>query len=164
MSGVTVGLERYKEAMWATAAVRYPPPPPVLKPVTKPKRRLPPRAKMAKVQAPQGYMFIGPHAVPVGARASVLTIQAAVAKHYGIPPEEMTSQRQGREVARPRQVAMYLSKQLTPSSLSKIGRRFGGRDHTTVIHAIRAVEHRRASNPDLDRDIRLIRSKLRIAS
>ena len=62
----------------------------------------------------------------------------------------MTSARRAREVARPRQVAMYLSKQLTPKSLPDIGRRFGGRDHTTVIHAVRQIEKLRASDAELD--------------
>ena len=57
----------------------------------------------------------------------------------------MTSARRAREVARPRQVAMYLSKRLTPRSLPEIGRRFGGRDHTTVIHAIKRIKDSCAS-------------------
>src|SRR6202008_1533948 len=65
-------------------------------------------------------------------RISIDEIQTQVAEHYRIRKAEMTSARRAREVARPRQVAMYLSKQLTPKSLPDIGRRFGGRDHTTV--------------------------------
>ena len=59
-----------------------------------------------------------------------------------------------------RQVAMYLSKQLTPRSLPEIGRRFGGRDHTTVIHAVRQIEKLRALDPELDSDIRLLTRQL----
>jgi hypothetical protein len=70
-------------------------------------------------------------------RISIDEIQTQVAEHYRIRKAEMTSARRAREVARPRQVAMYLSKQLTPKSLPDIGRRFGGRDHTTVIHAVK---------------------------
>jgi chromosomal replication initiator protein len=55
---------------------------------------------------------------------------------------------------------MYLSKQLTPRSLPEIGRRFGGRDHTTVIHAVRQIEKLRASDADLDADIRLLTRQL----
>ena len=69
-------------------------------------------------------------------RISIDEIQTRVSDHYRIRKAEMTSARRAREVARPRQVAMYLSKQLTPRSLPEIGRRFGGRDHTTVIHAV----------------------------
>src|SRR5438132_68811 len=71
-----------------------------------------------------------------------------------------SSARRAREVARPRQVAMYLSKQLTPKSLPDIGRRFGGRDHTTVIHAVRQIEKLRASDAELDADIRLLTRQL----
>jgi chromosomal replication initiation ATPase DnaA len=70
----------------------------------------------------------------------VAEIQEKVADSFQIPLCEMTSARRARDVARPRQVAMYLAKQLTPRSLPEIGRMFGNRDHTTVIHAIRQVE------------------------
>jgi len=55
---------------------------------------------------------------------------------------------------------MYLSKQLTPKSLPDIGRRFGGRDHTTVIHAVKQIEKLRASDAELDADIRLLTRQL----
>ena len=79
-------------------------------------------------------------------RISIDEIQTRVSDHYRIRKAEMTSARRAREVARPRQVAMYLSKQLTPRSLPEIGRRFGGRDHTTVIHAVRQIEKLRAQD------------------
>ena len=93
-------------------------------------------------------------------RISIDEIQTQVAEHYRIRKAEMTSARRAREVARPRQVAMYLSKQLTPRSLPEIGRRFGGRDHTTVIHAVRQIEKLRAQDPELDSDIRLLTRQL----
>jgi len=93
-------------------------------------------------------------------RISIDEIQTQVAEHYRIRKAEMTSARRAREVARPRQVAMYLSKQLTPKSLPDIGRRFGGRDHTTVIHAVRQIEKLRASDSELDADIRLLTRQL----
>ena len=93
-------------------------------------------------------------------RISIDEIQTQVAEHYRIRKAEMTSARRAREVARPRQVAMYLSKQLTPKSLPDIGRRFGGRDHTTVIHAVRQIERLRASDSELDADIRLLTRQL----
>jgi chromosomal replication initiator protein len=68
----------------------------------------------------------------------------------------MVSARRAREVARPRQIAMYLAKQLTPRSLPEIGRRFGGRDHTTVIHAVRQIEKLRGLDHDLDNDVRTL--------
>jgi chromosomal replication initiator protein len=93
-------------------------------------------------------------------RISIDEIQTQVAEHYRIRKAEMTSARRAREVARPRQVAMYLSKQLTPKSLPDIGRRFGGRDHTTVIHAVKQIEKLRASDAELDADIRLLTRQL----
>ncbi|MEO6359948.1 MAG: chromosomal replication initiator protein DnaA [Sphingomicrobium sp.] len=93
-------------------------------------------------------------------RISVDEIQTQVAEHYRIRKAEMTSARRAREVARPRQVAMYLSKQLTPKSLPDIGRRFGGRDHTTVIHAVKQIEKLRAMDSELDADIRLLTRQL----
>jgi chromosomal replication initiator protein len=93
-------------------------------------------------------------------RISIDEIQTQVAEHYRIRKAEMTSARRAREVARPRQVAMYLSKQLTPKSLPDIGRRFGGRDHTTVIHAVRQIEKLRASDPEIDAAIRLLTRQL----
>jgi len=93
-------------------------------------------------------------------RISIDEIQTRVSEHYRIRKAEMTSARRAREVARPRQVAMYLSKQLTPRSLPEIGRRFGGRDHTTVIHAVKQIEKLRAQDPELDSDIRLLTRQL----
>jgi chromosomal replication initiator protein len=93
-------------------------------------------------------------------RISIDEIQTRVSDHYRIRKAEMTSARRAREVARPRQVAMYLSKQLTPRSLPEIGRRFGGRDHTTVIHAVRRIEQLRAEDNELDNDIRLLTRQL----
>ena len=93
-------------------------------------------------------------------RISIDEIQSKVSDHYRIRKAEMTSARRAREVARPRQVAMYLSKQLTPRSLPEIGRRFGGRDHTTVIHAVRQIEKLRAADAELDADIRLLTRQL----
>ena len=77
-------------------------------------------------------------------RITIEDIQKRVAEHYGLRMADMLSARRARAVARPRQVAMYLAKQLTPRSLPEIGRKFGGRDHTTVMHAIRRIEELRA--------------------
>lgn len=80
-------------------------------------------------------------------------IQRAVADYFNLRLSEMLSQRRARNIARPRQVAMYLAKQLTPRSLPEIGRRFGGRDHTTVMHAVRKIEDLRRDDSQLDEDI-----------
>lgn len=74
------------------------------------------------------------------ARVTIADIQREVADVFRVPVAEMTSDRRFRAVARPRQVAMALARELTPKSLPDIGRRFGWRDHATVAHAIRQVE------------------------
>lgn len=93
-------------------------------------------------------------------RISVDEIKGRVSNHFHIRVAEMVSARRSRDVARPRQVAMYLSKQLTPRSLPEIGRMFGGRDHTTVIHAIRQIEKLRGMDPELDSDVRRLEREL----
>ena len=87
-------------------------------------------------------------------------IQRRVADHYALKINDLLSSRRAREVARPRQVAMYLAKMLTPRSLPEIGRRFGGRDHTTVMHALKRIEELRATDHELDRDINQLRRSL----
>ncbi len=73
-------------------------------------------------------------------RVRIEDIQRIVARHYNVSKTELLSNRRTRTIVKPRQVAMYLSKVLTPRSLPEIGRRFGGRDHTTVLHAVRKIE------------------------
>jgi chromosomal replication initiation ATPase DnaA len=89
-----------------------------------------------------------PEARPVNQIPHVADIQRRVAETFGIPLSEMYSARRAREVARPRQVAMYLAKRLTLQSLPAIGRMFGNRDHTTVIHAVRQVERFLKEDPE----------------
>lgn len=93
-------------------------------------------------------------------RVTIEDIQKLVAEHYRIRIADMHSARRARAVARPRQVAMYLAKQLTPRSLPEIGRKFGGRDHTTVMHAIRKIDELRAIDPVLSEDIEALRRLL----
>ena len=85
-----------------------------------------------------------------GAKPTVDKIQRAVCKHFGLSMEELLSKRRARAIARPRQVAMFLSKALTTRSLPDIGRRFGGRDHTTVIHAVKRIEALRKEDNSLN--------------
>jgi chromosomal replication initiator protein len=80
-------------------------------------------------------------------------IQRKVADYYALKMTDLLSARRAREVARPRQVAMYLAKKLTPRSLPEIGRRFGGRDHTTVMHAVKRIEELRAADSELNNDV-----------
>ena len=93
-------------------------------------------------------------------RISIDEIQRRVCEHYRIRQAEMGSPRRAREVARPRQIAMYLAKQLTSRSLPEIGRRFGGRDHTTVIHAVKTIEALRQRDAEMDADVRLLLRQL----
>jgi chromosomal replication initiator protein len=93
-------------------------------------------------------------------RVTIEEIQKRVAEHYSIRLADMHSPRRARAVARPRQIAMYLAKQLTSRSLPEIGRKFGGRDHTTVMHAVRKVEELRASDKSFSEDIDLLRRML----
>ncbi len=93
-------------------------------------------------------------------RVTIEEIQKRVAEHYSIRLADMHSPRRARAVARPRQVAMYLAKQLTSRSLPEIGRKFGGRDHTTVMHAVRKIEELRATDHGFSEDIELLRRML----
>ncbi len=93
-------------------------------------------------------------------RVTIEDIQKRVAQHYNIRLADMHSSRRARAVARPRQVAMYLAKQLTSRSLPEIGRKFGGRDHTTVMHAVKKIEELRTSDGTMAEDIDLLRRML----
>lgn len=87
----------------------------------------------------------GPLALlPLGIRA----IQIAVAKYTGVSVNDILSQRRTANIVMPRQIAMYLCKEITKRSLPEIGRRFGNRDHTTVLHAVRKIERMIADDPD----------------
>ncbi len=93
-------------------------------------------------------------------RVTIDEIQKKVAEHFNIRIADMHSARRARAVARPRQVAMYLSKQLTARSLPEIGRKFGGRDHTTVMHAVRKIEELKATDNGFAEDVELLRRML----
>ena len=93
-------------------------------------------------------------------RVTIDEIQRRVAEYFNVKMGDMLSARRARSVARPRQIAMYLSKQLTTRSLPEIGRKFGGRDHTTVIHAVRKIEQLREEDAALDEDVDLLRRML----
>ncbi len=93
-------------------------------------------------------------------KVTIEEIQRRVAEYYNIRLADMLSARRARAVARPRQVAMWLSKQLTTRSLPEIGRKFGGRDHTTVIHAVRKIDELRAADSGMDEDVDLLKRML----
>ena len=93
-------------------------------------------------------------------RVTIEDIQKRVAAHFNVRLADMFSERRSRSVARPRQIAMYLAKQLTQRSLPEIGRKFGGRDHTTVMHAVRKVDELRAQDQAFAEDVELLRRML----
>ena len=93
-------------------------------------------------------------------RVTIEEIQKRVAEHYHLRLSEMSSARRARNVARPRQVAMYLSKQLTSRSLPEIGRKFGNRDHTTVMHACSRVAEIMGVDAGFAEDVELLRRML----
>jgi chromosomal replication initiator protein len=93
-------------------------------------------------------------------RVTIEEIQKSVAAHFNIRLSDMHSARRARSVARPRQVAMFLAKQLTSRSLPEIGRKFGGRDHTTVMHAVRKVDELRERDTSFAEDVELLRRML----
>jgi chromosomal replication initiator protein len=93
-------------------------------------------------------------------RVTIDEIQRLVSQHFDLKPLDLVSARRARAVARPRQIAMYLAKRLTTRSLPEIGRKFGGRDHSTVIHAVRKIEELRDSDRDIDGAVRVLMRQL----
>ena len=92
---------------------------------------------------------------------SVENIQKVVSDFYKIKVAEMYSKRRPASIALPRQIAMYLAKELTQKSLPEIGDLFGGRDHTTVLHAIRKIQQLRQQNTDVNREIHILEQQIR---
>jgi chromosomal replication initiator protein len=90
-------------------------------------------------------------------RVRIEDIQRIVARHYNVSKTELLSNRRTRTIVKPRQIAMYLAKVMTPRSLPEIGRRFGGRDHTTVLHAVRKIEDLSGSDTTLAQEVELLR-------
>jgi len=90
-------------------------------------------------------------------RVRIEDIQRIVARHYNVSKTELLSNRRTRTIVKPRQIAMYLAKVLTPRSLPEIGRRFGGRDHTTVLHAVRKIEDLSGADNTLAQELELLR-------
>jgi chromosomal replication initiator protein len=93
-------------------------------------------------------------------RLTIEEIQRKVAEHYNVRLSDMIGPKRMRTIARPRQVAMYLSKQMTSRSLPEIGRRFGGRDHTTIMHGVRKIEELMAADGQLADDVQLLKRLL----
>jgi len=90
-------------------------------------------------------------------KITIEEIQKKVAEHFNIRLTDMHSPRRSRSVARPRQIAMYLAKSITSRSLPEIGRKFGGRDHTTVMHAVKKIEELKQEDNNFNEDIDLLK-------
>jgi len=90
-------------------------------------------------------------------RIRIEDIQKVVARHYNVSKHDLLSARRTRTIVRPRQIAMYLAKTMTPRSFPEIGKRFGGRDHTTVLHAVRKIEEMVSADQTLAQEIELLK-------
>jgi chromosomal replication initiator protein len=118
-------------------------------------------ADIARLGLEEAQNILRPHLSVTERKVTVDMIQKTVAEHYMLKKEDLISERRARAVARPRQVAMWLAKQITTRSLPDIGRRFGGRDHTTVLHAVRRIEALKAEDATIARDVDVLLRKLR---
>ncbi|MEM7289405.1 MAG: chromosomal replication initiator protein DnaA, partial [Pseudomonadota bacterium] len=90
-------------------------------------------------------------------RVRIEDIQRIVARQFNVSKNDLLSNRRTRVIVRPRQIAMYLAKVMTPRSLPEIGRRFGGRDHTTVLHAVRKIEELTSKDQKIAHEIELLK-------
>jgi len=93
-------------------------------------------------------------------RITIDEIQRCVADHYDIKLSDLLSPRRARSIARPRQIAMFLSKDLTDKSLPEIGRKFGNRDHTTIMHGVKRVTQLSKEDPGTREDVEMLRRRL----
>lgn len=118
--------------------------------------------RLGALSVQEAESFLRPHLQRGGDRKiTVDEIQKAVAEHYMLKQADLLSERRTRAVARPRQLAMYLAKHLTTRSYPDIGRRFGGRDHTTVLHAVRRIEGLKGEDAGIAADVETLTRKLR---
>lgn len=116
---------------------------------------------LSRLSLDEAQAILRPHLRGAEKRITVDDIQKATSEHFGLKQADLISERRNRSIARPRQAAMWLAKQLTTRSLPDIGRRFGGRDHTTVLHAVRRIEALKGEDPALARDLEALVRKLR---
>jgi chromosomal replication initiator protein len=108
-----------------------------------------------------GIRTVPPAQIEFRPRLTVKRIQETVADYYGINRIHMTGESKCQRHAHPRQVAMYLARELLGRSMPDIGMRFGDRDHTTVLHALRCVSKRLKTNDDLAEDVRTLKKLVR---
>jgi chromosomal replication initiation ATPase DnaA len=99
---------------------------------------------------------------PTGPHGTIEAIIHAAAAHYEIAVADLLERRRGKPVATARQVAIYLARQLTTRSLSQIAKQFGRRDHTTILHAVRKIEHQRQEDPEFSRVVDDLAAQIRV--
>jgi chromosomal replication initiator protein len=119
------------------------------------------RERLPNLTLDEAQAVLRPHLRGAEKRITVDEIQKVTADYYGLKQADLLSERRTRAVARPRQTAMWLAKSLTTRSYPDIGRRFGGRDHTTVLHAVRTIERLCAEDAQLARDVEALSRRLR---
>jgi chromosomal replication initiator protein len=119
------------------------------------------RERLATLTLDEAQALLRPHLRGAEKRITVDEIQKVTSEYYGLKQADLLSERRTRAVARPRQTAMFLAKSLTTRSYPDIGRRFGGRDHTTVLHAVRTIERLSKEDAQLARDVEALTRKLR---
>jgi chromosomal replication initiator protein len=117
--------------------------------------------RLSRLTLDEAQSFLRPTLRGAEKRITVDEIQKAVADYFKLKQADLLSERRTRAVARPRHMAMYLAKQLTTRSYPDIGRRFGGRDHTTVLHAVKRIEALKATEAGLASDLEAITRKLK---
>ncbi len=117
--------------------------------------------RLSQLSLDEASTFLRPHLKGAERRVTVDEIQKATCDHFKLKQADLLSERRTRAIARPRQVAMYLAKTMTTRSYPDIGRRFGNRDHTTVLHAVRQIEKLKAEDPGLAADVDALTRKLR---
>ena len=117
--------------------------------------------RLATLGLDEAQQLLRPHLKGSERRVTVDEIQKAACEHFGLKQTDLISPKRTRAVARPRQVAMWLAKSLTTRSYPDIGRRFGGRDHTTVLHAVRQIEKLKAEDPAIAADVEALTRRLR---
>ena len=118
-------------------------------------------ARLPQLSVDEALTMLRPHLKGADRRVTVDEIQKAVCEHYALKQIDLISPKRTRAVARPRQVAMWLAKSLTTRSYPDIGRRFGGRDHTTVLHGVRTIEKLKGEDAAIASDVETLTRKLR---
>lgn len=155
-------LGRFSAAAASYRAQQLPPPiPPTPKPPPPPlpPEPMPPQPEASPpIRAPWFYI-IGDASYP-----KITAIQHVVARQYNISLVDLLSHRRTAAIVGPRQIAMYLAKRLTLKSLPEIGRRFNGRDHTTVLHAVRKIEGLLEHDADVSHEINVLETLLKPAA